>query len=106
MYGCLLKYNKIIKKLNEMKIYKNIHIMYSIFFILLWSSMLFSCREDETASTTSKDALQVYLQAGNNKDQALISSPVPILQGKFMTDNSDLFFAVATRKSQKTHYLQ
>lgn len=72
--------------------------IYSIIIIFLWSFLLFSCREDDTTVTSSKDALQIYLQANNNKDQVLISSPIPILQGKFLADNNDLFFAVATRE--------
>lgn len=75
----------------------NINI-YSIIFISLWSFLLFSCREDDTTVASSKDALQIYLQANNNKDQVLISTPIPILQGKFLADNNDLFFAVATRE--------
>ncbi|MCL1671405.1 BT_3987 domain-containing protein [Elizabethkingia ursingii] len=71
---------------------------YSIIFISLWSFLLFSCREDDNTVTSSKDALQIYLQANNNKDQVLINSPIPILQGKFLADNNDLFFAVATRE--------
>ncbi|PUB26388.1 F5/8 type C domain-containing protein [Elizabethkingia sp. YR214] len=79
-----------------MKAYK-INI-YSILFISLWSFLLFSCREDDTTVASSKDALQIYLQANNNKDQVLISTPILILQGKFLADNNDLFFAVATRE--------
>ncbi len=69
-----------------MKAYK-INI-YSILFISLWSFLLFSCREDDTTVTSSKDALQIYLQANNNKDQVLISTPIPILQSKFLADNN------------------
>lgn len=87
-----------------MKAYKT-NTAYCILIIFTWSLMLFSCREDETTSTTSNDALQVYLQANNNKDQALINPPVSILQGKFITNNSDLFFAVATREVTKNTLL-
>lgn len=45
-----------------MKAYKT-NTSYCILIIFTWSLMLFSCREDETTSTTSNDALQVYLQA-------------------------------------------
>ena len=79
--------------------------IYSIVILFLWSLLLFSCREDETTSNSSKDALQVYLQANNNKDQAIISAPISILQGKFVADNSDLFFAVATREVSKNTQL-
>ncbi|MDX8572619.1 DUF1735 domain-containing protein [Elizabethkingia sp. HX QKY] len=78
---------------------------YNICILFLCSLILFSCREDETTSTSSKDALQVYLQANNNKDQAIISAPVSILQGKFVADKSDLFFAVATREVSKNTQL-
>ncbi|MDQ8751064.1 exo-alpha-sialidase [Elizabethkingia miricola] len=79
-----------------MKTYK-INI-YSFFFILLWSMLLFSCREDQAPDTSQKEALQIYLQANNNKDQTILKSPIAILQGKFISDTSDLFFAVATRE--------
>ncbi|MCT3946361.1 DUF1735 domain-containing protein [Elizabethkingia anophelis] len=79
--------------------------IYSIVILFLWSLLLFSCREDETTSNSSKDALQIYLQANNNKDQAIINAPVSILQGKFVADNSDLFFAVATREVSKNTQL-
>lgn len=85
-----------------MKIYKTT--TYSISILFLWS-LLFSCREEENADISSKDALQVYLQASNNKDQAIISSPVSILQGKFATDSNDLFYAVATREVTKNTQL-
>lgn len=51
----------------------------------------------------SKDALQIYLQANNNKDQVLISTPIPILQGKFLADNNDLFLLLLPEKLQVTH---
>ena len=80
----------------------NINI-YSIIFISLWSFLLFSCREDDTTVASSKDALQIYLQANNNKDQVLISTPIPILQGKFLADNNDLFLLLLPEKLQVTH---
>ncbi|MCT4217186.1 DUF1735 domain-containing protein [Elizabethkingia anophelis] len=78
-----------------MKTYK-IH-THNFLLILLWSMLLFSCREDQTPVFSQKEALQIYLQANNNKDQVIVSSPISILQGKFVADNSDLFYAVATR---------
>lgn len=86
-----------------MKIYKITTFKVCILFLL--GFLLFACREDEVASASPKDALQIYLQAKNNKDQALVSPPVAILQGKFLSDNSDLFFAVATREVEKNTLL-
>ena len=48
--------------------------------------------------TPPKKALQIYLQANNNKGSDNIKVPIAILQGKFISDTSDLFFAVATGK--------
>ncbi|HFK5529542.1 TPA: DUF1735 domain-containing protein [Elizabethkingia anophelis] len=88
-----------------MKSYK-IKILY-FFSFLLWSILLFSCREDNVASPTlGNEDLQIYLQASNNKNRNVINNPIPILQEKFVTDKNDLFFAVATREvSRDTHII-